>query len=465
MAAIITDKVKYKFLRDLFTDFDSSGTNYYIGIGRSQVWNSGTEVTPTPLNRDFDERDFRDNLQSVIAVTDKSFVIPRNTWSSGTIYSPYSDYQVGYPTQPYYAVTDENAVYVCIQQGRNVNGDAVGSTVQPTGVDQFNTLELDDGYIWKFLYTLRAVQATNFVTAAYLPVKYVDSAGGAGDLAGDTEQYNVQNAAIDGQILGFRIDNPGSGYGAAAQPAITVHGDNTVGYRARAYGIVDASGSLVNVKFADSNDGIAVRPALGRGYTYASATVAPPAGGGTNATVIPIMGPPGGLGSDPRIDLKSSAVMFFAKPTGREGGDFVVGNDFRQFGLLRNITETESDGGASPLFTATTGRVLRRLNVSVNTVGTITADDSISGVTSGAGGYLDSSYSDSDLFYHQDFRTGFKAFQAGEVVNVGTAKFNVLSDSDGEINKYSGDVLFISNRDATDRSEDGSNDLKCVFQL
>ena len=462
MAAIITSKVKNRFLKDFFQDFDSSATNYYIGIGRSQDWND-SDVAVTPQNRDLDERDFRHNLQSVIAVADKSFVVPRNEWTSGNVYSAYSDAQVGYPTNPYYVVTDDNAVYICIQQGRDVDGVAVNSTVQPTGVDTFNTGELADGYIWKFLYTIGASQANAFTTSAFIPVKFVDSASeGGGSLARDIEQFGVQNAALDGQIVGFRITNPGTGYSGEA--AVTVYGNNTPGYRARAVAFVDSDTTqIVNVKLVDSNDGVEIRTAHGRGYSYASAVVAAPVSG-TRAEVVPIIGPSGGLGADPRNDLRSTAVMYNAKPTGREGGSFVVNNDYRQFGLLRNITLPESDGGASPLFTGTTARALRRLTI-LKTGGTITNDDSIRGGTSGAVGYLDSNYNDSDLYYHQDLTTGFIPFQPSETIDIATATGTVISDSDGEIDKYSGEVLFISNQSGIDRSELGTDDLKIVIQL
>ena len=42
------------------------------------------------------------------------------------------------------------------------------------------------------------------------------------------------------------------------------------------------------------------------------------------------------MGNDPRQDLKASGVMFAVKPTGAQGsGDFIIGNDFRQVGLIK----------------------------------------------------------------------------------------------------------------------------------
>ena len=115
MAAIVTDKIKKLFLEDLFSDFDSSSTRYYAGIGRSEIWNN-TDATVTPQNRERDERDARMNLQSIKNITDKSFAVPRYNWSSGTQYSAYDDNHIGYPIQPFYVMNSNQEIYVCLQQ-------------------------------------------------------------------------------------------------------------------------------------------------------------------------------------------------------------------------------------------------------------------------------------------------------------------------------------------------------------
>ena len=88
-----------------------------------------------------------------------------------------------------------------------------------------------------------------------------------------------------------------------------------------------------------------------------------------------------GLGHDPTDDLKSSSLMFNAKPTGEESLDFIIGQDFRQVGLLKNPKvdssgntfrqlavqgrhySADSDSGGGTLFTASTGRAVRGLQL------------------------------------------------------------------------------------------------------
>ena len=118
--AVITNPLKKQVIQSLQTDFADSSNNYYIGIGRSEDWND-SDTAPIAINAQSEQRGFRDGLQSVKKVVDQSFVVPRANWSSGAIYSPYDDKQVGYPVQTYYVMNDENQVYICLQQSKDAS--------------------------------------------------------------------------------------------------------------------------------------------------------------------------------------------------------------------------------------------------------------------------------------------------------------------------------------------------------
>ena len=92
-----------------------------------------------------------------------------------------------------------------------------------------------------------------------------------------------------------------------------------------------------------------------------------------------ILGSYGGFGADPRDDLRSTAIMVNSKPEGVEGDDFIIGNDFRQVGLLKN----PKDSGDGVLFTADTGICLKKL-VFNSITQTFTPDNIIQGATTGA---------------------------------------------------------------------------------
>lgn len=447
MVAIITDYFKREFVQHVFDDVSDSASNYYIGIGRSQDWNA-TDTPTIPTNTAKDERDFRLNMQSVKKIEDVSFVAPRYNWASGSIYTSYNNALVGYSTNPHYVITDNNSVYICLQQAKSASGAAQPSTTKPTGslTVPFKTI---DGYVWKFLYTLSAADANRFLSANYIPVKKILSTDGSSS-ANDIEQESIQNAAIAGQIGSIAITSGGTGYTSA--PAVTILGD---GVSAEATATV-SSGAVVKIDIRDSDSTVL----NGNGYQFANIVLS--GGGGSGAAARANIAPRGGFGADSRIDLKSTAVMFNAKPDADEGGDFIIGQDFRQVGLIKNILAPDTDSD----YTAATGSALNQMTLTTVT-SSFTADKIIRGTTSDAVAYVDRFDSDT-IYYHQTLETGFTAFEAGETVSEddgagsGTINNPLLS---GDINKFSGEVFYIDNRASIERSAGQTEDLKIVIQL
>ena len=451
--AIVTNKLKREMIQLLLNNFNDSASNhYFIGIGRSDEWNS-TDTAPTVESQDVEGRLFRNSLQSVKKVADISFVVPRYNWSSGTIYSPYNDKQVGYPTQSYYVMNDNNQVYVCIQQPKNNEGVGQPSTVQPSGNTTGTTFITADDYAWKFLYSISALDASKYIAANFIPVK---KQGSTTVQASDTEQLAVQNAAISGQIIGYSIESGGAGYGTA--PTLTISGDGTA-----AKATATISGGIVTKVEADDS---ASTLTLGSGYT--NATVGQSGGSPTKpAKIRPIFASKGGVGSDPRQDLRANGIMLAVKPDGAEGsGDFIVGNDFRQVGLIRNIT-ADSDNGT--LFTSATGLALDQLQfASVSQA--FTADKTIVGGTSGAKALIDKVDS-TKVWYHQNDDTGYTSFSATEAVTEADGNGAGALDSAGaylvssEVARLTGDLLYIDNRAAVTRAADQKEDIKIVIQI
>lgn len=442
MPAIITDILKKDFLLKLKEDFDSAASEYYVGLGRSELWNdSDIATTPTQSSRTINQ--FRDSLQGIKKIQDASFVVPRNNWSSGTIFTAYDDNVSGYPTNAYYVRTASNQVYICLQQGRNAQGQAVASTVEPTSV-LTTPQTLDDGYTWKYLYTIGAVPASRFLTANFIPVQFIDSA----ENPNQTLQKSIQDAAIPGQISGIAVISGGTGYSSGSPPAVTIFGD---GDSAQATATV-SGGAVVKVEMTNR----------GSNYTYASINFS----SGT-ASARAILSPAAGFGADPRNDLRSTAIMFNGRPDGAETGALLIDQDFRQVGLIRNpkITATDSD------FTGNAASVLDFLSFQGGAT-PFTNDTFIIGGTSGAKAFVTSADSAAGVFYHQTETTGFKSFQSGEALTAQnsagatvTGSATLDSDIPATINKYSGEVLYIDNRTAITRSTGELQDIKIVVQL
>lgn len=438
---IITEKYKRDIADLLIQDFDSAGNYYFIGIGRSELWNDSDTVI-SPVNSVAEEMRFRNSLQAVKQISDISFVIPRYNWTNGTVYNAYDNQQVGYPSNAYYVLTQANQVYICVEQGKNAQGQAVASVVEPTATSN-TPFQTADGYTWKFLYSLSALETSRFLAANYIPIQFIDSADTS---IREQQQEAIQNAAVDGQVLNIVVTDGGSGYASA--PAVTIIGD---GDSAEATATV-SGGAVVKVEMTN------------RGSGYNNATVQFATG---TAKARAVIGPKGGLGADPRADLRADAIMLNGRPDGIEGGEFLIDQDFRQVGVIKNIKKPTTDSD----FLASAGSALNYLKF--NTGATAFTDDTfILGGTSGAKGYIDRADSAAGVYYHQNDSTGYASFTIGETLTAqnlagatvtGSATLN--SETDATVNRFSGDVLYIDNRSAVVRSAGEIQDIKVVIQL
>jgi hypothetical protein len=378
-----------------------------------------------------------------------SLVVPRNNWSNGRIYSPYDDRQQGYPTNPYYVKTDNNQVYVCLETGRNANGVAQPSTVEPTS-SNLESFRLSDGYVWKFLYTISAQSAENFMSSNFMPVQK-QGATDSNSTGIELKQESVQNAARPGEILSIIVTDGGTGY--TSIPTVTITGPGT---GASASATIDsATGEVVRVRMDPDSS------TLKHGINYTTASVSFSGGGGTGAAARAVLAfSDSGVGADPRIDLKSASVMFHTMIEGTDS-NFYVGQDFRQVGLIKNPLNS---GGA--LFTNTTGNALKNMTLS-SIVSTFTVDKIIEGQTSLAQAYVD--YIDSNkIYYHQTDTTGFTAFQDGEVLEETNGAGQGIIDSAlvaAQVDNQSGDLLYIDNRAPVSRTTSQAEDVKIIIQF
>ena len=455
MAAIVTNKLKKQILQTVLTKTADSSDRYYIGISRSNPWDN-TDTVPTVGNTEREERNFRASLQSILRTTDVSFVAKRYNWSSGSIYSAYNDNQTAIQnsaTYPYYVVTANQRVFLCVQQGKADNGTVSTSTVDPDTTGATTAAKAtSDGYIWKYLFTIGGTNASKFLSANYLPVSKVDSAAGLSVI--EQAQKNVQDGATAGSIIGYRVVSSGAGY--SADPTVTINGD---GANAKAIAKRTATNQISKIEIDDSANGIP----FGSGYSYASVTLS--GGSPSTAAVIEPIISVNGLGSDPIDDLGADAIMFNAKAVGTQNGNFMVGQDFRQIGLIKNPKKSNDSD-----FTGTDARAMRVLTLTSISSGFDSAavkDAIITGNTTSAKALGDELIA-SKLHYHFDDSTGFKQFQTGETVflDSGTGITAVIStDSEGAIKPFSGKILYLENRSAVVRDTAQTEDVKLIVQL
>jgi hypothetical protein len=349
-------------------------------------------------------------------------------------------------------MNENRQVYVCLETGRDGTGAAVPSTVQPTH-SNIDSRRESDGYVWKFLFTISAEKANNFVSANFMPTQLQVSTD-SNSTGIQLKQKEVQDAATPGEILSVIITDGGAGY--TSKPTITIADANGTGAGVNVE-IDSATGQVVRVRMNDSSNG----DIAGHGSGYTAPSIAFSGGGATrNATARAVLGPDSGIGRDPREDLKSSSVMFHAELLGTDS-DFIINQDFRQVGLIRDIRDNNNS-----LFNQTTGNALKSMTMS-SVITAFTADKIIEGQTTLARAYIDEVDSNI-LYYHQSTTTGFVAFQDGELIEETNGGGEGVIDSaliQPEVLPTSGEVLFIDNRSPVDRSTAQNEDIKVIIQF
>lgn len=456
MVAIVTDSLKQQFAKYIYDEINNSldSSEFFIGIGKADAYDSSDAVL-TPVRTLEEEREARNNVQSIKKVTGQSFVIPRSNWTAGGIYSSWRDDYVGIPTNKYYVLTEDNEVYMCLQQGKNAAGQANTSIIKPSyidaGVDQTHAFRTSDGYIWKLCYAISAAKANSFLSSTYMPVQdiEVDSAGAN---TFELQQLNIQNTVKKGQIVGFDIVTGGTGYTTA--PTITIVGD---GSGASATASI-SGGAIVKVEMLNESAG------LGSGYNFARGDLS--AG---NAVIRPIIGPMDGFGKSAISDLKSSSVMVNVKPDGNEGGTFNTSNDFRQILLFKDLEYSDSalDGGR---YKGNVSRAQRYVTITSTIAASgFTVDETMTGVTSGSTAFVDEldSASGNRIWFHQNSNNDAGKFIDGETIS-GSQTGSATVDSGDKyslVDAHTGKLLYIENRARVIRSAVQTEDIKVIVTV
>ena len=317
-----------------------------VGIGRDADWDDGTLGSiPAPT----------DNLQYTslygqtslfgkrITSSNVRRVVKKYTWTANTKYDMYRhDYDIVNNPTPngnstlyntnYYVVNSDYKVYICISNGSS--GTLPGgkrSLDEPT----FTNLEPSpsgtsgDGYLWKYLYTISPSDIIKFDSTDYivLPNDWPTST--------DPQIQSVREAGdsdiYKNQIKTVYIKDGGSGYQLGPH-AVDILGDG-VGAKA-----------LVTVNNSQVIDSVTVTSG-GSGYTYGILDLSGfNSGASANpAQLIPIIPPSKGHGYDLYAELGADKVLIYAR-FDDSTKDFPVDTHFGQVGIIKNPSLFDSVG-------------------------------------------------------------------------------------------------------------------------
>ena len=185
--------------------------------GGTATWATNT---PSPLDGFEEEYSIKESIIAMKKVTDKDVrrLVRKVSWVTGTTYEMYRhDYNI-YNLTPitsqgslydanYYVVNEDLKVYICLQNGSDPeNPKGRPSYDQPTFVDLGPRAAgtSGDGYVWKYLYTIKPSEIVKFDSIEYIPVP--ENWGNQG------ETVATKANAIDGKIEVVVVNDRGSNY-------------------------------------------------------------------------------------------------------------------------------------------------------------------------------------------------------------------------------------------------------------
>ena len=516
MSAIITDQIRILNAKNFVAGVSSSSNSYYSWIGLPNPTDLQTDWDnnpPAPKDSFNDENEYWDNMLALKKITaaDVRQVVTRRAWTSGTVYDMYrSDYsrtntaKVSGATNlyqaSYYVINADYRVYICLQNGttpETPNGKS--SLDEPTFIDLEPRAAgtSGDGYIWKYLFTIKPSDIVKFESTNFIPVP------NNWETSPDTAA--VRNNAVNGSVKIVTITNRGVGIGTA----------NRTYTRVPIRGNGSGAEATVVINNDQTVDSVTVS-SQGSGYTYGSLDL--DAGGVPSGTTIPtfdvIITPEGGHGKDIYRELGAYNVLIYSRlENDNENPDFVTGNEFARIGIVENPKSTPTSllvadkasalgalkitgvGYSSAVFTldgevtqtvaagsTAVGRVVSydqttgvlkywqdRTLAGFNTVGTAQTDptygyelvDFTSNPTSP--GTLDINHASvANLSIESSF-SGISTVINNRTYYLGQAFTNGISSP--EVEKYTGNIIYVDNRPSITRSSNQKEDIKVILQF
>jgi len=517
MAAIITDQIRILNAGNFIAGVSNASNSYYSFIGLTNPADYQTDWDsdpPSPKDNFSQENDYWDTMVALkkINTADARQVVPKINWSSGTTYDMYRhDYSrsntaivsgaTNLYSASYFVLNSDFRVYICLQNGIDPdNLDGRPSLDEPT----FTDLEprsagtSGDGYIWKYLYTIKPSEVVRFESTDFMPVPT--------DWTTSADNSAVRDNAVDGGIKIVTVTSRGVGLGTAnsVYTSVPIKGD---GSGAECTIVIDANQQVSSATVSNQ----------GSGYTYANVDLV--AGGVPTGTTRPtldvIIPPQGGHGADIYRELGAYNVLLYSRiENDSTNPDFITGNQISRVGVVENPQQF----GSSSILSVDKASALGALKLVGTGYSTATfAGDSyfvqnVSTGTTAAGRVISYDQNTGVLKYWQDrsiagFNTvgtaqtqptyGFDLTEfsaspgtggslvisptTGQALSIDTS-FSGISTvinnrtyylgqtftngvSNPEVKKHSGNIIYVDNRPSITRSSNQKEDIKVILQF
>ena len=328
----------------IFLGLTDPGSAKYGRKADNNTWNSDTPVPEDSIN---DVNHISDTMIFGKRVTSDNIrrLVPRRDWAAGTRYNMYRhDYTSQNPAPVsgaqrlydarYFVMNKDFNVYICIDNGSsgiNTTGNASQDEPTFTGLEPSRAGESGDGYIWKYLFSVSPSDIIKFDSTDYISVPSNWSTSDNAQIKAVRE--NGDSTINGNQIKKVYIENQGHGYTDGLGQEVSILGDGTGGRV-----VLD----VVDKKITD-----AVVSSGGKGYTFGIVDLGTlngsvnPAATGIFSKLIPIIPPGKGHGSDVYKELGTDKVLLYARFDDKDK-DFPIDTKFAQVGIVKNPTSIGS---------------------------------------------------------------------------------------------------------------------------
>jgi hypothetical protein len=522
MAAIITDQLRILNAKNFLKEISDPSNSYYtfVGLPNPFDYNQNWDVNPPSPKDSFDQENFAwDNMISLkkIRSEDVKQVVKKIEWVSGIIYDRYRNNidrdnlanqssATSLYSSNFYVVTSDFRVYICLENGEdpeNPNGKPSLDEPRFTDLEPRSAGNSGDGYIWKYLYSINPSDVIRFDATQYIPVpKNWDS---------NNDVATIRENAFDGgQLKTIIIKDRGENLSIPNQvySRIPIKGD---GSGAEATIIINNDSRVESVVVSNG----------GNGYTFARLDLEAggfPVEGITRLPEFEIVIPPkNGHGADIYRELGATNILIYSRlENDDQDPDFIVGNQISQIGIVANplafnSNEILSKDKASAVGAIKLGvgyqdasfnadsYITQTIGVGKTAIARVISYDKVTGILKY---WTDKTNYGFDFTGNQNNpQYGFEAFkftaspEIGGSINIvgnlstvpidtnfGTSINPGISTtinsrtyyvgqpfvqglSNPEVQKYSGDLIYVDNRPPITRSQNQKEDIKVILQF
>ena len=501
MSAFVTDQ--FRILNAGSFVESISNNSYYAflglsnptstGFGRLNDWNTSTTNNPVDNFQYLNHYKDTSLFGKKITTENARRVIRKIEWTANNQYDMYR-HDYGQNNQApfskalklyeadYYVITSDFKVYICIENGTSgLNPTVPRSTLEPTHTD-VEPVSYADGYKWKYLFKISPSDIIKFDSTEFIVVPNDWATTTDSDIQIIRDGGNSDNN--NNQIKTVYIENGGTNYTDSTH---SILGDGTGGE----VSLTTTNGVITDITVTQG----------GKGYTYGIVDLSTNSGAGSK--LIPIIPPSKGHGSDIYKELGTDKVLLYAR-FDDSTKDFPIDTKFAQVGIIKN---PEQFAGTGVTFTGNTFSSL--FAIALTTSRDVTIGEEISqnqGNNVVAKGYVASFDKETKILkYYQDRSLCFgnKVDQTHSLLTSNIVAFNnssniSFSQSGGassvdntldgseitvnakqvnlgvnfsqglanpEINKKTGDIIYIDNRPEVQRDSRQKEDVKIILEF